>query len=115
MNNPHIPRFNATDLSIIFLGAYRLKSSDLVIDLFDENGIYRDNFHKLGGKANLKLFFDSFFKEDFVFESTKIVHREDDALVDFNLKFNEDIFSGQILLNFNESDKVSFMWLNFNI
>ncbi len=114
MNNPYIPRFNATDLSIIFLGAYRLKSIDLLIDLFDENALYRDNFHKLGGKTNLKLFFESFFTEDFTFKSKEIRHRENDALIDFDMDFGNYSFPGRILLNFNESDKVTFMWVNFS-
>jgi hypothetical protein len=110
----HIPRFNATDLSVLFLGAYRIKSTDLVIDLFDENGIYRDNFHKLGGKANLKLFFESFFEEEFIFKSKEIKHVENDALINFDFDFGGNKFPGQILLNFNDDDKVSLMWLNFH-
>jgi len=114
MNNPHIPRFNATDLSIIFFAAYRLKSIDLLIDLFDENALYRDNFHKLGGKTNLKLFFESFFAEDFTLKSKEIKHWEDDALIDFDIDLGNHSFPGQILLNFNENNKVTLMWVNFS-
>lgn len=114
MKPRYIPTLNSSDLAAYFLTAYSFKSLDIVLDLFDDNAIYRDNFHKLGGKVNLKLFFESFFAEEFTFKCKEIQHREDDALANFDFTFGDHVFSGQVLLNFNESNKITLMWVNFS-
>jgi hypothetical protein len=113
MSDLHIPHLNSSDLAVFFLSIYKYKKVDTLIDLCADNIIYRDNFHKLGGKNNFKTFLKHFFEEEFDFNFTSTIHQEEDSLSDFTFKVAGNTHKGQVLLHFNENRKVTLAWFHF--